>query len=76
MVVSMALDVFEGLREIYRLDWRDKPDDELLAELKRISEISQREPIHITHPALAEKFLVLGEIMKQRRGVEPAKKPE
>ncbi len=70
MVIVMVLDVFEGLREIYRLNWKDKQDEELMAELRRLSEISQREPLHITHPALAEKFLVLGEIFKARRGVE------
>ena len=56
------------MNEIYRVEWEGRPDGELMAELKRISEISLREPIHITRPALAEKFLVLGEIWKKRHG--------
>lgn len=65
----------EVMREIYKLEWRDKPDEELMAELRRLSEMSLKEPLHITHPALGEKFLALGDILMERRGVEPARKP-
>ena len=60
----------ELMRELYKMNWKDKPDDELMAELRRISEISMNEPIHITKPALYEKFMALGEIFKSRRGMQ------
>jgi hypothetical protein len=58
----------EVMREIYKLEWREKSDEELLAELRRLSELSLQEPLHITKPAMAEKFLALGDILKERRG--------
>ncbi len=59
----------ELIRELYKMNWKDKPDDELMAELRRISEIAMNEPIHITKPTLYEKFMALGEIFKARRGM-------
>jgi len=60
----------ELMRELYKMEWREKPDGELLAELRRISEISLREPIQNTQPTLYEKFMALGDILKERRGQE------
>ena len=68
--VRMGIEV---MREIYKLEWNDKPNEELIPELKRLSELSLKEPLHITHPAMAEKFLALGDIWKARRGVEVGK---
>lgn len=55
----------ELLKELYKLEWRDKPFKELMTELNRISEISAREPIYETQPALYVKFMALGDILKE-----------
>ena len=59
----------EGLKEVYKLEWRNKPFDELKAELDRISKISLAEPIHQTKPALYVKFMALGDLLKEQCGV-------
>ena len=54
------------MKEMYKLEWKDKSFDEVKTELDRISKISLTEPIQTTQPALYIKFITLGDLLKEK----------